>query len=244
MPPMTYTNLPANEWLKEIRLDKAWQQSKVERITEDLGKGRRVTQSYLAKIEKGTQELAGVDPFRLEAIRFAYDIPHEIWEEKTGVRIPSAARFDVGLKSHPPPLLLEPTVRHKPNIVVLPVRALADAGTPHQSTDNNLGDYIMPRENYRNGLEIFVADGQSMSRTDIEGIQNQDTLIVDVQDFQLRDNKVYVVCDEAGGYTVKRVRNWNGQWWLTSDNSKFPPFQMDEAKIVGRVVKVESERDF
>lgn len=143
-----------------------------------------------------------------------------------------------------PPLLLEPNVRHKPEIVVLPVRALADAGSPYSSTPTDLGDYLMPRENYRNGLEIFVADGQSMRKTDIEGIQDQDTLIVDVQDYHLRDNKVYVVCDEAGGYTVKRARDWNGQWWLTSDNSKFAPFQLAEARVVGRVVKVESERDF
>lgn len=146
--------------------------------------------------------------------------------------------------AQPPPLLLEPTVKHKTDIVVLPVRALADAGTPHETAHSDLGDYIMPREHYRNGLEIFVADGQSMRKTDIEGIQDQDTLIVDVQDYHLRDNKVYVVCDEAGGYTVKRARDWNGQWWLTSDNSKFAPFQLAEARVVGRVVKVESERDF
>jgi repressor LexA len=194
------------------------------------------SQRTVSHLEKGTSPLEGLGLAKAAAYAKALRWDLQDLQNETGINL--------GLTSQPPPLLLEPTVKHKPDIVILPIRALADAGTPHQSINTDLGDYIMPRENYRNGLEIFVADGQSMRRTEIEGIHDQDTLIVDVQDFQLRDNKVYVVCDEAGGYTVKRVRNWNGQWWLTSDNSKFPPFQMDEAKIVGRVVKVESERDF
>ena len=83
-----------------------------------------------------------------------------------------------------------------------------------------------------------------MQRTDIEGIHDQDTLVVDTLDTHLRDNKVYVVCDDTGGFTVKRARDWNGQWWLTSDNMKFPPFQLEAAQIIGRVVKAESEREF
>jgi transcriptional regulator with XRE-family HTH domain len=242
--PVKYAELPAHKWLEELRLDRAWQQAKVERLTEDLGKSRKITQSYLSKIEKGTQEIAGVDPYKLEALRFVYDVSYEVWESKTGVRIPTAARFSVGLNSHPPPLLLEPNVRHTPDVIVLKVRALADAGAPHPNTQADLGDYIMPRAKYRNGLEIFVADGQSMRQTDITGIQDQDTLIIDTQDTYLRDGKVYVICDDAGGFTVKRARNWNGEWWLTSDNSKFPPFKMSDAQIIGRVTKVESERDF
>ena len=98
----------------------------------------------------------------------------------------------------------------------------------------------------RNGYErskliAIMVRGESMETTFYEG----DLVVVNTADQKLVDGAVYAVNYE-GEPVVKRLTRDAGQWWLTSDNPdqrRYYRRTCDEStKIIGRVVRKESER--
>jgi repressor LexA len=197
-----------------------------------------IEQSGISSLESGKTDINALSPSRLTAIAQAYGY-RDIFEMQDDLGLD----FKLG---QPPPLIFEPTAHNYPEFVVLPIEPLeAAAGLPtHPSEYGNSEKYIMPKANYNNNLRIFTARGDSMAREGGLGIHNGDSLVVDTAELNPRDNKVYVVQDESGAVVVKRVRNYTGDWWLTSDNPKYPPFKLHDARVLGRVVKAEGERDY
>jgi phage repressor protein C with HTH and peptisase S24 domain len=93
----------------------------------------------------------------------------------------------------------------------------------------------------RSKLIAIMVRGESMEQTFYEG----DLVVVNTADQKLVDGVVYAVNYE-GEPVVKRLTRDAGQWWLTSDNPdqrKYYRRTCDEStKIIGRVVRKESER--
>lgn len=229
--PLDPDHSPPGRWLEAVRLERPLSQAAVERLTDRIGPGRRVTQAYLSKIENGHQALEGVDPRRLEALRLALGVDRGTFEASTGVRIPAGARLPDRPADEdalvPPPA----------GGVTLMIRALASAGSPVTPGEENLGVFTIPESAHRAGLELYRAEGDSMTTLDPRAsIDHGDVLIVDTTDLSPRDGRVYVIESPAHGVCVKRVRLLGGQVWLFSDNPAHPPFQFDSATVRGRVV--------
>jgi phage repressor protein C with HTH and peptisase S24 domain len=93
----------------------------------------------------------------------------------------------------------------------------------------------------RSKLISIVVRGESMETTLYEG----DLVVVNTADQKLVDGAVYAINYE-GDPVVKRLTRDAGQWWLTSDNPdqrRYYRRTCDEStKIIGRVVRKESER--
>jgi transcriptional regulator with XRE-family HTH domain len=89
-------------------------------------------------------------------------------------------------------------------------------------------------------IAIFVR-GESMEPTFYEG----DLVVVNTADQKLSDGAVYAINYE-GEPVVKRLTRDAGQWWLTSDSvdqRRYYRRTCDESvKVIGRVVRKESER--
>jgi phage repressor protein C with HTH and peptisase S24 domain len=194
-----------------------------------------VEQSSISLLESGKTNISDLPPFRLVAIAKAYGY-NDIFEMQEDIGID----FNIG---HPPPLLYEPTVSSElTDFVIRPLEPLsAAAGAPSPIEHGKSDLYIMPTVNYRQTLRFFIADGDSMAQG-ADGIQHGDTLIVDTGDLNPRENEIYVIQDESGAVVVKRVQNWRGKWWLVSDNPKYPPYQLTEARVLGRVLEAEGKR--
>jgi SOS-response transcriptional repressor LexA len=197
-----------------------------------------LTQRTVSEIETGKYAPNQLTSERLAGLARGYGY-RDIFEMQDDLGLD----FKLG---QPPPLIFEPTAHNYPEFVVLPIEPLeAAAGLPtHPSEHGNSEKYIMPKADYNNNLRIFTARGDSMAREGGLGIHSGDSLVVDTAELNPRDNKVYVVQDESGAVVVKRVRNYTGDWWLTSDNPKYPPFKLHDARVLGRVVKAEGERDY
>lgn len=231
---------PPGRWLESVRLERPLSQAAVERLTDRLGPGRRVTQAYLSKIENGHQALDGVDPRRLEALRVALGVDQDAFEAGTGIRVASGARLPDRPADDDPASLAPPPLGG----ITLAVRALASAGSPVVPGEEMLGAFTLPEAAYRPGLEVYQAEGDSMTTLDPRAsIDDGDVLIVDTTDLTPRDGKVFVIESPAHGVCVKRVRALGDQLWLFSDNPRHPPFQFDSATVRGRVVRSYSERE-
>jgi SOS-response transcriptional repressor LexA len=130
-------------------------------------------------------------------------------------------------------------VREIPDVILMPVYSLASAGMPMQDAEPLDYDPIaMPRDQWHPALVLFLAEGESMSDGQEDSIRSGDILHVDMRDTDPTEGRVMVVQIPGQGVTVKRVRMLGGAYWLFSDNPdqrRFPPFQADEAKILGGV---------
>lgn len=102
-------------------------------------------------------------------------------------------------------------------------------------------DWIERNGYDRSKLIAIVVRGESMESTFYEG----DLVTVNTADQKLVDGAVYAINYE-GEPVVKRLTRDAGQWWLTSDNPdqrRYYRRTCDEStKIIGRVVRKESER--
>lgn len=102
-------------------------------------------------------------------------------------------------------------------------------------------DWIERNGYDRTKLIAIVVRGESMEPTFYEG----DLVVVNTLDVKLVDGGVYAINYE-GEPVVKRLTRDAGQWWLTSDNHdqvRYYRRVCDEStKIIGRVVRKESER--
>lgn len=131
------------------------------------------------------------------------------------------------------------TVREIPEVVLMPVYSLATAGIPMQdAVPLDYDPIAMPRDQWHPSLQLFLAEGESMSDGQEDSIRSGDILHVDMRATDPQDGRVMVVQIVPHGVTVKRVRLLGENYWLFSDNldqKRFPPFQADEAKILGVV---------
>jgi repressor LexA len=229
MPPMPISRPRLAEWLAETRQRLGLGQDEVDKRTRDLG--ARVSQSYLSQIERGTKSLEDMGAARMEALRQVYKLTPERWAKETGLSIVSPGAAST--PSYPS------TVREIPEVVLMPIYSLATAGMPmHDAEPLDYDPIAMPRDQWHPALMLFLAEGDSMSDGQEDSIRSGDILHVDMRDTDPTEGRVMVVQIPGQGVTVKRVRMLGGAYWLFSDNPdqrRYPPFQADEAKILGGV---------
>jgi phage repressor protein C with HTH and peptisase S24 domain len=92
---------------------------------------------------------------------------------------------------------------------------------------------------------VYVA-GESM----LPRLRDGDTVVFDTRDVKPRDGKVYALTWNGDDY-VKRLRFYDGRWWISSDNKADPQWRddkpvfsdRDDFKINGRVRWVGSWED-
>jgi phage repressor protein C with HTH and peptisase S24 domain len=242
--PKTPPQTAPHDWLRETREDLELTQTDIK--DKAALHGLKFTQSYLSKIERGEHPLEKVDGQKLEFLRRTYKVSHLQWEARTGVPIkPEDRRLPFDQHSSAPPLILEPNARELTDYIIRPIEPLsAAAGTPEIIETQHSDVYIMPRVDFRQTYRFFTADGDSMVLSDGNGIHHGDTLIVDTARLDPREGEVFVVQDATGAVVVKRARVWNDEWWLASDNPRYPPFQLDEARVLGMVMDAEGKRNF
>jgi repressor LexA len=163
--------------------------------------------------------------------------PSEQLKDFFGTHFPGFNNSAADSASTPP--YIPSTVREIPEVVLMPVYSLASAGIPMQDAEPLDYDPIaMPRDQWHPALMLFLAEGDSMSDGQEDSIRSGDILHVDMRDTDPTEGRVMVVQIPGQGVTVKRVRMLGGAYWLFSDNPdqrKYPPFQADEAKILGGV---------
>lgn len=103
----------------------------------------------------------------------------------------------------------------------------------------NYSEVVVRDTDFRPGCRAFVIQGKSM-----EGgpnpIYDGDTVLADTALTTLADSKIFVFEVIGDGYTVKRARLFDGEWWMVPDNqdTKYKPLKEAEVKVVGRVYKV------
>lgn len=130
--------------------------------------------------------------------------------------------------------------RIESDFIMKPVYLMASAGRPVAEMSEVQGISPLPvrRSDLRPGTELFQVVGESMQVGDYGGILPGDVVFVDTQDRDAVPERVYVIHIPGDGVTLKRVRSLAGALWLFSDNpdqANYPPFQAEEARIVGRV---------
>jgi repressor LexA len=195
--------------------------------------GDAISQRTISHLEAGSIDLGSIAATRLSALARALKWSLEDLQGATGVDL----GFDRAAASTPP--YIPANVREIPEVILMPVYSLASAGMPMQDAEPLDYDPIaMPRDQWHPALMLFLAEGDSMSDGQEDSIRSGDILHVDMRDTDPNEGRVMVVQIPGQGVTVKRVRMLGGAYWLFSDNPdqrKYPPFQADEAKILGGV---------
>lgn len=208
-------------WLRELRVRLRLRQDQVEAHSATIGESCRISQSYLSKLERGTKTLSSLTPQKMNALRLIYRVSPEEWASHTGLSVVTGHGED--------------DVVGGLEFVRVPVHALAAAGLPLSEDGSSIIDTeLVPREEFKNGMVVLEVQGESMTSSD-GGLRHGDRIYVDVNDLELREGKVYVLHVQGGGILVKRVRRFDGDFWLTSDNPEFPPIRPDQVTLVGRV---------
>jgi repressor LexA len=216
-----------HHWLRARRDELGLRQEQIERATAEGGEEARVTQSYLSKLERGQKPLSALTPSKMDALRRALGVSAGEWIARTGLSVITPGSLAQG--SEPGELIagLE--------FIRLPVRALATAGLPLTENDESVIDHdLVPASEYRAGMVVLEVQGDSMTDRS-GGLQSGDRIYVDTADLELREGRVYVLHVPGSGLVVKRVRNFGGNYWLTSDNPDYPPLKPEQATVVGRV---------
>lgn len=212
------------DWLRERRTALGLQQADISARTASLsGETGRVTQPYLSRLERGTRLLSSLTPARQDALRRALELTASEWIARTGLPLLTPVPGEDVLGT------LE--------LVRVPVRALATAGLPLTEDFESIIDHeLVPLRDHRPGMLVLEVQGDSMT-TDggAGGIRSGDRIYVDAGDLDLREGRVYVLHVPGLGLTVKRLRRYGRELWLTSDNPDHPPVRPEEATTVGRV---------
>lgn len=222
VPHETFTGVA--DWLRERRTALGLQQADITARTASVGgEGGRVTQPYLSRLERGTRPLASLTPARQDALRRALDLTASEWIARTGLPLLTPAPGEDVLGT------LE--------LVRVPVRALATAGLPVTEDLESIIDHeLVPLRDHRPGMLVLEVQGDSMTTEGgASGIRPGDRIYVDAGDLDLREGRVYVLHVPGLGLTVKRLRRYGRDLWLTSDNPDHPPVRPEEATTVGRV---------
>lgn len=199
-------------WLRTTRVRLGLKQEDVETRTAALGDAYRVTQSYLSKLERGLKALSDVAPAKLDALRRVYGLTPAEWTAHTGLHLVTP----------------DDTSERGLAFVRVPVRAGAVAGHPVDDAE------LVPRDEYRTDMLVLEVHGDSMLGPD-GGLRDGDRIYIDTHDLELREGRIYALHVPGSGTVVKRVRKYDGAFWLTSDNPDFPPLRPHRATVLGRV---------
>lgn len=240
------------DWINQQRLKRGLRWSEVGKAMERFH-GVSVTTDYLYKLRRGAAPLANASLEVREALRNVLGISEDDWYAGTGLYTP-------GYTPTPPktPQTLRVGLNEQREIVsqtqnfssvlyleytMKPVYDLAQASRPLSEADAlmDIPAAFVPNTELRTGTELFKVRGSSMALNGGGGIQPNDVVYADTHDTTPRPNGVYVIYISGGGTCIKRVRELGGQLWLFSDNPDqaiYPPFQADEARIIGRVHKI------
>lgn len=219
------------EWLMQERLSRGLKRPELVQLGLRHDPRAALTPDYLSKLEYGTRSLASASLDVREAIREGLGVSAAAWEAATGLATGETIS---------PPLVRRPELTIEHDLVVMPVYGLCEAGKPvdEMLEDPEVSPIGVPRKRWRPGALVFRVQGESMQREDGRGIAPDDLVMVDTRMLDLVDGKIYVIHIPGSGVTLKRVRVLGGQKWLFSDNpdqTEFPPFQVDDAVILGRV---------
>lgn len=121
----------------------------------------------------------------------------------------------------------------------VPVRSMAAAGTAFYH-DTSVIDYeYVAADSYRLGMLVVEICGDSMEPTAFEG----ERAFVDTRDVDLHEGGIYLFNIVGDGFAIKRARRLRGEWYMLSDNLKYPPLSREDVQIVGRVYKFSATRD-
>lgn len=184
---------------------------------EALAAGADISPSLVVKLERGAQTIPTMKVANFYNLLKALRWTVSDLEEVAGVQF-----------QYQQPAVTAP-------YLVLPIRALASAGTPIDPNAAPVGTHAVLTHEYTSGLELYQADGDSMTTGDPRSIHSGDILYVNSHDLTLRDGQIYAVRLHDNGVVVKRARKLGRQFWLTSDNPAHEPFQPTDATVLGRV---------
>lgn len=209
-------------WLQERRHHLGLGQGEISELTaQHGGQEGRITQPYLSRLERGERPLSALTAARQDALRRALQVSASEWVARTGLLLLTPQPSEDWLST------LE--------LVRVPVRALASAGIPLTEDQASIIDHeLVPLHDHRPGMHVLQVEGYSMS-TEQGGIRPGDRIYVDPSELDLREGRIYVLHVPGRGLTVKRLRRFGPDLWLTSDNPEYPPVKPEEATVVGRV---------
>lgn len=210
------------QWLLDRRNQLGLGQGEVtQRTWQHGGKPGRLTQPYLSRLERAERPLSALTAARQDALRRALEISASEWMARTGLPL---------LTPQPSEDVLEVL-----ELVRIPVRALASAGLPLAEDHASIIDHeLVPLRDHHPGMLVLEVQGHSMT-TEQGGIRPGDRIYVDPGDLDLREGRIYVLHVPGLGLTVKRLRLYGDELWLTSDNPDHAPIHPEEATVVGRV---------
>lgn len=221
-----------HHWLRARRDELGLRQEQIERATAEHGEEARITQSYLSKLERGQKPLSALTPAKMDALRQALNVGAGEWIARTGLSVITPGSL---AQQGPAQAGGHGELIAGLEFIRLPVRALATAGLPLTENDDSVIDHdLVPAGEYRAGMVVLEVQGDSMTDKS-GGLQSGDRIYVDTADLELREGRVYVLHVPGSGLVVKRVRNFGGNYWLTSDNPDYPPLKPEQATVVGRV---------
>lgn len=199
---------------------------------------------------------------RLREIRGA--TPQKVFAERLGVPLRTYIRYENGERNPPSDVLTraaeignttvdwilsgkdiareaaQALEEQRIGIVMIPVRAMAGAGTPKDLFEAEPVEYIpVPKDSYRVDMSALVVSGQSMEPVLRDGAR----ALTDPHDLDLIDGKIYVVYIKDNGIVLKRLYRGAGIIILKSDNPATPEITVKPEDIVvqGRVIGVSQE---
>lgn len=147
--------------------------------------------------------LLGVDPERIRD-----DLPEQ--RHQHGVREPGAAAVD----------LVEVRIHSA---------RLSGGDGADNDTASVIGTLLFrPKSLARKGVDHEFAgacyvDGDSM----IPRLRNGDTVLFDTRDTKPKDGRIYAIRWNGADF-VKRLRYYDGRWWISSDNKAEPQWRDDK----------------
>jgi SOS-response transcriptional repressor LexA len=183
-----------------------------------------VSPSLITKIERGAHDFRKMTVKNFEALLKALNWTVADFERET------ETKFDA--------LTTSAYLEDSASMVgyhLVPIIGVAEAGFPET--------YPVPNKLKRSGTRVFQVHGHSMDGGN-KPIRDGDHLLIDINQTDLVDGKVYVIELIGNGFCVKRARQKKGDWWLESDNTEYATYAPEEAQIIGRVYHRMSGDDF
>jgi repressor LexA len=191
------------------------------------------SQSYLSSFEKGRYHIGRSEHFpALARVLSLTDDqiksinPLAVFEQPSGKPSDGSSVGVVGL-----------------NYTMKNLYSLAQASRPVSELEPipDLSPIPVPNADLRSGTELFQVVGHSMTVRGDGGIMQGDVAYVDTHDLSPAAGGVFVIHIPGDGVTIKRVQRLSGDFYLFSDNedqTTYPPFRVDEARVIGRVHNV------
>jgi SOS-response transcriptional repressor LexA len=201
-----------------------------------------ISQAHLSRLEAGHENIAN---YNLDW--FERNAPHYKW----AVQEMLAALGVSFLKSNRTSDDLSPEALERAGFVtdlrdwvMVRVRDITATGNGLSADAHDFGAVAIPLSLARPGVEAVRVVGDGMSSGSAMDIADGDVVLVDTNDREPRDRRVYVVRIEGVGTVLKRARVYPDPvgMMLTSDNTTYPPFSLEDAVIVGRAVEVTRRR--